>query len=82
MKKLLIVSFIGFIILLGFYSLLKFQQVKNRYKNFEIINYKLRDPSISLRTSYKLLVADSPEKWGKGLMNFRKLRLIWFRSLK
>ncbi len=73
MMKLLIGSLIGFLVLLGLYFSLRFQQVKNRYKNFEIINYKLRDPSISLRTSYKLLVADNPEKWKKGLMNFRKL---------
>lgn len=73
MKKLLIVSFIGFLLLLGFYLWIKFRQGESRYKNFEIIDYKLRDPSISLKTSYRLLVADNPEKWQRGLMYFRKL---------
>lgn len=38
-----------------------------RYKGHQIINYQLEGKK------YKLLVADTPEKWQKGLMNFRKL---------
>ncbi len=50
-------------------------QLTSQYKDFKIINYQLqsKNPSTSLRTSYKLLVADTPDKWEKGLMFFRKL---------
>lgn len=42
-------------------------QLKDRYKNFSITSYNLG------RKDYKLLVADTPEKWEKGLMFFEKL---------
>ena len=67
MKKLIRGFIIGFLILFGFYLLTKFQLRENNIKNFEIINYKIQNKS------YKLLVADSPKKWERGLMYFRKL---------
>lgn len=67
MRKLLTASLIGILILLGFYLLTKFQLGENNIKNFETINYKIQNKS------YKLLVADSPKKWERGLMYFRKL---------
>ena len=43
------------------------QQQKNKEtKGFTTTNYKI------LTNKYKLLIADTPEKWEKGLMNFRK----------
>lgn len=39
----------------------------NQYEDFKMMNYKLQT------TSYKLLVADTPAKWERGLMFFRKL---------
>ncbi len=53
--------------LLAFFFLNKKIDNKNDYKNFSIINYQLQT------TNYKLLVADTPEKWQKGLMYYRKL---------
>lgn len=48
--------------------ILKNKQVNgNKYKGYSILNYKL------LTTNYQLLVADTPEKWTKGLMYFRSL---------
>ena len=41
---------------------------QNQYKDFRTINYQLST------TNYKLLVADTPEKWERGLMFFRKLK--------
>src|SRR3990167_7212503 len=67
MKKILVGSIIGFFILFGLYLLIKFQLRENKFKNFEIINYKIQNKT------HKLLVADTPEKWEKGLMFFRKL---------
>lgn len=40
---------------------------RSQYKDFSIINYQLQS------TNYRLLVADTPEKWEKGLMFFRAL---------
>lgn len=40
---------------------------QNNYQDFQTISYKLQ------AKSYKLLLADTPEKWEKGLMFFRKL---------
>ena len=67
MRKTIVGFVIGFLILFGFYLLTKFQLRENNIKNFEIINYKIQNKS------YKLLVADSPKKWERGLMYFRKL---------
>ncbi|MBI2641490.1 DUF192 domain-containing protein [Candidatus Roizmanbacteria bacterium] len=54
---------------------LKKPQVEDRFKNYKIINYKVQtNPSTQLRTSYKLLVADTSEKWELGLMNISKLQ--------
>lgn len=38
-----------------------------KYKDFTTVSYRLEN------RNYKLLVADTPAKWEKGLMNFRKL---------
>src|SRR3989344_2975480 len=70
MKKIL---FLVFVIIIGFFAFVGNIQVKkqkdlqNKYKNFSIINYKLEGKA------YELLLADTPEKWERGLMNFRSL---------
>lgn len=66
MKKILIL----FGIVLTTVSLItqfKELSLKKRYKNFSVINYSLE------KKNYKLLVADTPEKWQEGLMFFEKL---------
>lgn len=40
---------------------------RSQYKDFSVINYQLQS------TNYRLLVADTAEKWEKGFMFFRKL---------
>ena len=50
MKKILVGSIIGFFILFGLYLLIKFQLRENKFKNFEIINYKIQNKT------HKLLV--------------------------
>lgn len=40
---------------------------RSQYKDFSVINYQLQS------TNYRLLVADTAEKWENGLMFFRKL---------
>lgn len=67
MKKLLLSLIIGILILLGLYSLIKYQQREVKFKDFEIISYKLQNKNLNL------LVADTPAKWERGLMFYRKL---------
>lgn len=66
MKKLLIILTI---VLVTVFLITQFQEtkLKNQYKDFSIINYSLQSKN------YKLLVADTPEKWKNGLMFFEKL---------
>lgn len=66
MKKTVVLAIFAFsILLLGF--LLYILTRQNHYKDFKIMDYQLKSKN------YRLLVADTPEKWTKGLMNFRKL---------
>lgn len=46
---------------------LQFNSVQNEYQNYQIIIYQLQDKK------YRLLVADRPDKWEKGLMYYKKL---------
>lgn len=67
MKKYLLGFFI-ILLLVGVFWLFKTQPtVKNPYKDFTIINYNLQ------AKNYRLLLADTPTKWERGLMYFRKL---------
>ena len=67
MKKIILVLVFGTFILTGIIFLNKNRLDQNRYKEFARINYKLENKNL------KLLVADTPEKWQRGLMYFRKL---------
>ena len=67
MKKIILVFVFGTLILTGIIFLNKNRLDQNRYKEFARINYKLENKNL------KLLVADTPEKWQRGLMYFRKL---------
>ena len=64
MKKIAFILFPFIIILL---IILNLVYPTDKYKGIKKINYKLNGKS------YKLLVANTPEQWKKGLMNFRKL---------
>ncbi|MBI2051692.1 DUF192 domain-containing protein [Candidatus Roizmanbacteria bacterium] len=66
MKKALLIS--AFLILL-FFIPSSFWLVQNlQNKNNDTISYKLDD------RTYRLLVADSPHEWQRGLMDVRKLQ--------
>ena len=66
LKRYLLLCFIILlIILIWFFN--KEKLIQNKNKDFSILNYQLQS------NSYKLLVADTPEKWGRGLMFLRKL---------
>lgn len=67
MKKTILVFIIGIFILSGIILLNRNKQEQDRYKEFTRINYNLENKNL------RLLVADTPEKWGQGLMFFRKL---------
>ena len=67
MKKIILGFIIGIFILSGVILLNKNRQDQDRYEEFTRINYKLENKNL------KLLVADTPEKWQRGLMYFRKL---------
>lgn len=78
MKKiilLLVAIIITVFFVVGSKQVKQNRELQNKYKDFSIIDYKLegKNPSTSLRTSYKLLVADTPDKWERGLMYFRSL---------
>lgn len=69
--KLFILIFTAFIIAVFFiFGNIKTKQnteLQNKYKGFKIIDYQIENKN------YKLLVADTPAKWEKGLMYFRSL---------
>ncbi|OGK25002.1 hypothetical protein A2954_05975 [Candidatus Roizmanbacteria bacterium RIFCSPLOWO2_01_FULL_37_12] len=70
MKKiilLLMVIIIGVFFVVGSKRVKESRDLQNKYKDFSIINYKLEG------NNYKLLLADSSERWERGLMNFRSL---------
>ena len=67
MKKIILGFIIGIFILSGVILLNKNRQDQDRYEEFTRINYKLENKNL------KLLVADIPEEWQRGLMYFRKL---------
>jgi len=67
MKKVLIGLIVVILILFGIFSLVNHQTSEDKYKNFAKINYQIESRNL------KLLVADTPEKWERGLMFFRKL---------
>ena len=46
------------------------KELQYKYKDFSIIEYKLEGKD------YKLLLADTPEKWERGLMYFRSLERV------
>lgn len=73
MKRITILTiFIVSVFLVGVLIYILTRQ--NQYEDFRIINYKLSaSPAGGQDKTYKLLVADTPEKWTKGLMNYRKL---------
>jgi hypothetical protein len=63
MKKYFFILLIVFLVVVIFFTQ---QQKSKEIKGFRTTNYKL------LTKTYKLLIADTPEKWEKGLMFFRK----------
>lgn len=67
MRKIITIIVIGFLIIFGSFFLFRFLLRENKFKNFKIINYQLQNKD------YKLLEADTPQKWERGLMYFRKL---------
>lgn len=68
MKKIYYVLIFGFLpsLIIVLFALNIFLP-KKIYLGYETTNYQLEG------RIYKLLVADTPEKWERGLMNFRKL---------
>ena len=64
MKK---VAYVLFPLIIVFLIVINLFFPVDKYKDFKKIDYKLSGKS------YKLLIADTPQKWEKGLMNFRKL---------
>ncbi len=64
MKK---VAYVLFPLIIVFLIVINLFFPVDNYKDFQKIDYKLSGKS------YKLLIADTPQKWEKGLMNFRKL---------
>ena len=67
MKKIFLFIFTIVLIIAGIVFLFKNYQYKDRYREFKKIDYRLENKNL------KLLVADIPEKWERGLMYFRKL---------
>jgi uncharacterized membrane protein (UPF0127 family) len=68
MKKIHnLLVFIIFPITIFILLLLNLFLPNKKYKDYKVISYKLQGKN------YQLLVADTPAKWEKGLMNFRKL---------
>ncbi|OGK16701.1 hypothetical protein A2774_00170 [Candidatus Roizmanbacteria bacterium RIFCSPHIGHO2_01_FULL_39_12c] len=67
MKKLFPPILLGIFILLGLVLFINYGKNADKYKVFKKIFYKLEDKNL------RLLVADTPEKWQKGLMYFRTL---------
>lgn len=67
MRKLFLFIFTFILIMAGIVFLFKNDKYKDSFKEFEKIDYKLENKNL------KLLVADSSEKWQRGLMYFRKL---------
>jgi len=61
------VIIIGVFFVVGSKRVKESRDLQNKYKDFSIINYKLEG------NNYKLLLADSSERWERGLMNFRSL---------
>ena len=61
---------IGIFFVVGNRQVRQSKELKNKYKDFSIINYKIEGKN------YKLLLADNEEKWEKGLMYFRSLEGI------
>ncbi len=63
-KKKVILIFVFSAIIISFitFYFIYQKQSNNKYKGYEITNYLLEN------NKYNLLVADSPEKWTKGLM--------------
>lgn len=71
MKKIpLVFIFIVFPLLILILILLNIFLPGKKYRDFTTVSYRLEN------RSYKLLVADTPAKWEKGLMNFRKLESV------
>lgn len=64
---IIIAILLVFFILDGISFAKKFITIDNRWKGYQVIKYKLENKT------YKFLVADTPEKWTKGLMHVRTL---------
>ncbi|MFN4212921.1 MAG: DUF192 domain-containing protein [Microgenomates group bacterium] len=69
MKKIYyLLTFIIFPILIVLLLLLVIFLSSQRFKNYKAVDYQLEG------RKYKLLVADTAQKWEKGLMNTKKLK--------
>jgi len=60
--------FIIFSLLIVLFFILNFILPKKNYPGYEIISYQRQ------RKKYQLLVADTPVKWERGLMYYKKLK--------
>lgn len=70
MKKFILIFFtivISLFFITGYYTTLKNRELEKKYAGFKIVVYQVQS------RNYKLLVADTPEKWNNGLMNFKNL---------
>lgn len=65
-NKYYLIFFIIILILLFAYFLINNNSITN-LKDYSIVNYQLNNKNL------RLLVADTPQKQEKGLMNFRKI---------
>jgi hypothetical protein len=68
MKKYLFLTLIIILLSLFFFKADKDKQTSQEYKDYKIISYKLKNSQLNL------LVADTREKWERGLMYYRKLQ--------
>ncbi len=69
MPRIIVIVLIlaGLLIIDGVFFARKFVTLDKRWKDYKIIKYTLNEKQ------YKFLVADTSEKWVKGLMDVRKL---------
>lgn len=69
MWKIIIIIIIlaALFIIDGIFFAKKFVAIDKRWKNYKVVKYTLN------KKQYKFLVADTSEKWVKGLMDVRKL---------
>ena len=67
MKRVILGIVLG-VITFGVILYWQSSQAQNRYPDYQIVAYKLQNKT------YRVLLADNPEKWEKGLMFQRKLQ--------